>query len=216
MMLLRLPGVYPPQEDSWLLAEALGRQRLGPESRVLDVCCGTGVLGIHAKAAGAGDVTAVDVSRRALACTWINARLHRSPVRVVRGDLLHPVRHRRFELVVSNPPYVPARDDVLPAAGNARAWDAGKDGRALLDRICRQAPEVLAVGGTLLLAQSVLSGVEKTQNMLEEQGLSVDVVARCEIPFGPVLASRRALLESRGLIDAGQNREEIVVIRADK
>ncbi|MBT2269666.1 HemK2/MTQ2 family protein methyltransferase [Rhodococcus erythropolis] len=213
-MLLRLPGVYPPQEDTWLLADVLAAESLGPGSRVLDICTGTGALSLRAAAAGAGYVTAVDISRRAVATTRFNAFLQRHSGRVVHGDLIAPVQGQRFDVVVSNPPYVPAYDDVLPVRGIERAWDAGVDGRLLLDRICRQAPTVLAESGVLLIAQSVLSGVEKTQSMLEEHGLSVDIVARAEIPFGRVLSSRAALFESRGLISPGQRSEEIVVFRA--
>jgi release factor glutamine methyltransferase len=52
-----------------------------------------------------------------------------------------------------------------------------------------------------------------SQVMLEEQGLRVDVIARREIPFGPVLTARRRMLASRGIITADQRSEEIVVIR---
>ncbi len=62
-MLLRLPGVYRPQHDTQLLADVLAAEHLGPESRVLDLCAGgTGALSMRAAAAGAGRVTAVDVS----------------------------------------------------------------------------------------------------------------------------------------------------------
>ncbi|TSD47460.1 methyltransferase [Rhodococcus sp. KBS0724] len=213
-MLVRLPGVYPPQEDTWLLAGALARENLGPHSHVLDICTGTGALSMCAAAAGAGNVTAVDISRRALATTWINARLGRHSVRMMRGNLTEPVGGQFFDVIVSNPPYVPALDDVLPTRGVERAWDAGVDGRMLLDRICAQAPSMLAQSGVLLIAQSVLSGVEKTQTMLEERGLGVEIADRAEIPFGRILSARAALFEARGLIDSGQRTEEIVVIRA--
>ena len=49
--------------------------------------------------------------------------------------------------------------------------------------------------------------------MLEEQGLQVDVVARREIPFGPVLTARRHMLAARGIFAAEQCIEENVVIR---
>ncbi|MFC9553954.1 HemK2/MTQ2 family protein methyltransferase [Rhodococcus sp. NPDC056960] len=212
-MLLRIPGVYPPQDDTWLLAAALAEQPWNIHGRVLDLCTGTGALAVRAAALGAGDVTAIDISRRAVLTSRLNARMHRRPIRVLQGDLTAPVTGERFDLVVSNPPYVPAQRDRIPATGRARAWDAGTDGRALLDRICRQVPDVLVPTGTLLLAQSVLSGVEKTHVMLEEQGLQVDVVARRTIPFGPVLTARRRMLASRGVIDADQSSEEIVVIR---
>ncbi|MDF3311597.1 methyltransferase, partial [Rhodococcus sp. T2V] len=83
---MRLPGVYPAQHDSWVVVEALKREALGPDSRVLDLCAGSGVVSVCAAERGAR-VTAVDVSRRAVATTWINTRPHRRSVRVVRGDL---------------------------------------------------------------------------------------------------------------------------------
>ncbi|MFC9362729.1 HemK2/MTQ2 family protein methyltransferase [Rhodococcus sp. NPDC057014] len=212
-MLLRTPGVYPPQDDTWLLAGALAQHTLSPLTRVLDICTGTGALALRAAAQGAGSVTAIDISRRAVLTARINARIHERMIRVLQGSLTTPVRAEYFDLVISNPPYVPAQDDRLPDTGVAQAWDAGTDGRALLDRICAQVPDVLAPGGTLLLAQSGLSGVDKTQVMLEEQGLAVDVVARREIPFGPVLTARRRMLAARGIITADQRTEEIVVIR---
>ncbi|WP_133986938.1 HemK2/MTQ2 family protein methyltransferase [Rhodococcus opacus] len=215
-MLVRLPGVYPAQHDSWALVEALKQEALGPDSRVLDLCAGTGIVSVRAAEAGAGQVTAVDLSRRAWATTWMNTRLHGRSVRVVRGDLTEPVRGERFNLVVSNPPYVPAENDRVPVSGIARCWDAGKDGRALLDRICLQVPDVLAADGVLLLVQSSFSGIEKSQTMLEEQGLRVNIVSRIDIPFGPVLAARRDMLVQRGVIDVGQHCEELVVLRAVK
>ncbi|MFD4368485.1 HemK2/MTQ2 family protein methyltransferase [Rhodococcus sp. NPDC058521] len=211
----RLPGVYPPQEDTWLLADALRREDIAANTRVLDLCTGTGALAVSAAAAG-GRVTAVDVSPRATTNARINARIGGHRVRVLRGDLVDPVRGRCFDIIVSNPPYVPADDDVLPTGGIARAWDAGKNGRALLDRVCEHAPELLAPTGVLLLVQSALTGVEKTQSMLEEKGLAVAVAARAEVDFGAVMRSRSALLKARGLIGAGQHTEELVVVRARK
>lgn len=214
MRVLRLPGVYPPQRDTWLLAEVLSQELLTPTTRVLDICAGTGAVGLTACRAGALQVTAVDVSRRALVNAWINSRLHRQALRLRRGDLIEPVRTELFDVIVSNPPYVPASSDRLPTGGAARAWDAGRDGRAVLDRICVQAPEVLAAGGSLFIVQSALSGVEKTIAMLEEQGLRAEVVRRIEHPFGPVLFGRRAMLVARGVIRPDQCAEEIVVIKA--
>ena len=75
-------------------------------------------------------------------------------------------RGERFDAIVSNPPYVPAPTDELPARGPARAWDAGRDGRALLDRICAQAPDHLRPGGVLLVVHSSLLGYERTAELL--------------------------------------------------
>lgn len=121
-----------------------------------------------------------------------------------------------FDLVISNPPYVPALADDLPTAGIERAWDAGKDGRALIDRIAATVHEVLVPGGTLLLLQSVLCGVDKTEAILEEHGMAVEISARKYVPFGPVMRERRTMLEARGLITTGQEIEQLVIIRATK
>lgn len=215
-MIVRLPGVYPPQQDTSLLNDALLAQKLTPRTRVLDLCAGTGALSVAAAKAGAGHVVAVDIARRACLNARLNAVVAGKRIDVRRGDLTAAVQGELFDVVVSNPPYVPAWGDELPTSGIERAWDAGKDGRALLDRIALSCAEVLAPGGTLLLLQSALCGVQKTEAMLEECGLTVTVVARSLVPFGPVMRSRRAVLEQRGLIVAGQATEELVVFRATK
>src|SRR5436189_72295 len=79
---------------------------LPPGARVLDVCTGSGVLAITAARRGA-HATAVDISRRAVLCAALNARLNGVSVRAVRGDLLAAVGDERFDAIVSNPPYLP-------------------------------------------------------------------------------------------------------------
>jgi len=216
MLVLRPPGVYPPQHDTWLLAEVLRRDRAAAGRRVLDLCTGTGALAVVAARAGAASITVVDVNRRALAAAWMNVALQGRRVIAHHGDLVDPVSDQSFDLIVSNPPYVPAENEHLPTRGPARAWDAGIDGRALLDRICAEAPKVLAPGGTLLIVHSGLSGSQETVQQLAGDGLVVTVAARATVPFGPVMRARAGLLQARGLIAPGERTEELVVIRAIK
>ena len=135
--IVTLPGVFAPISDSWMLADALRRETLPPGARVLDVCTGSGMLAVTAALRGAS-ATAVDVSRRAVLTARLNARLNGVRVRGVRGDLLDAVRDERFDCIVSNPPYVPSPRDA--GRGTSRAWEAGRDGRVVLDRICDAAP----------------------------------------------------------------------------
>jgi release factor glutamine methyltransferase len=211
--LLTPPGVFRPISDTWLLADALDREPLPPGARILDLCSGSGALAIRAALKGPREVTAVDVSRRAVLTIRANARLNRVTVRAVRGDLLAAVAGERFDAIVSNPPYVPAPHDELPASGLARAWDAGRDGRALLDRICADAPAHLRPGGRILLVHSSLLGIEPTLERLRDHGLAADVVARERGPLGPLMEGRRAHLEAAGLLAPGAREEDVVVVR---
>jgi release factor glutamine methyltransferase len=211
MRLFTVPGVFRPRSDSLLLAR-LVTASAGPGRRVLDPFTGSGVLAIAAALAGA-ETTAVDVSRRAVACAALNARLNGARIRVRRGDMFAPVQGERFELIVANPPYLPAIAERQPR-GAARAWDAGMDGRRQLDRFCRSAVEHLAPGGSLLLVHSSVCDPQATIAILDARGMDVEVVERQRGPLGPLLAARAPLLERRGLLEPGQRQEEIIVFSA--
>ncbi|MFD5796106.1 HemK2/MTQ2 family protein methyltransferase [Streptomyces diastatochromogenes] len=206
------PGVYQPQIDTGLLGRALRRERITSRTEVLDLGTGSGALAVEAARLGAR-VTAVDISWRALAAAWCNALLNGQVVRVRHGDLTSAVPGRRFDLVVTNPPYVPA-PGAGPPQGPARAWDAGPDGRLLIDRICAVAPAVLCPAGSLLMVHSHLSGIEETLARLRAAGLRAEIVDRTRLPFGRVLRSRLGWLRERGLV-ADRMSEELVVIRAE-
>ncbi|MFI1019094.1 HemK2/MTQ2 family protein methyltransferase [Streptomyces sp. NPDC020965] len=207
--------VYAPQHDTLLLARALEREHLPPGAAVLDVGTGSGALALAAARRGAR-VTAVDMTHRAVLATRLNARLARLPVEVLRGDLFAPVGGRRFDLIVSNPPYVPGPGTTPRRHHASVAWDAGVDGRLLLNRICHSAHTSLRPGGVLLIVHSTLCGTGPTLAALERSGLRAQVIDRRQVPFGPVLRSRQAWLRDRELIDARAENEELVIIRAER
>jgi release factor glutamine methyltransferase len=212
---MRPPGVYRPQGDTWLLAEALRSVTVPSGARILEIGTGTGALAVDAALRESAQVTAIDVSRRAVLAARLNARLNGARIRVLHGDLFAPVEGELFDVILANPPYVPGNGRP-PSSGPARAWEGGPEGRAILDQICRQAPAMLAPGATMLLVQSALSGVRPTLDALRSAGLETVVAARQREPFGPVMQSRVGWLEAQGLIRRGQRDEELVVIRAER
>jgi release factor glutamine methyltransferase len=210
MRIARLPGVFVPRSDTWLLAEHVRRR---PEVRgsVLDVCTGSGAIAIAAAAAAATTVTAVDVSWRALVAVRINARLNGVRVRARRGRLFAAVPGERFDLIAANPPYLPASGG-LPSRGARRHTDAGPDGRLVLDELIDAAPAHLRPGGTLILTHSSVNGEAATVERMRRAGLSPAVLERRRGPLGPLLSARWAEMEARGLIAPGQREEDVLIV----
>lgn len=213
--------VYQPQDDSRLLVDAMRESGLIPGRRVLDICTGSGFIAIAAAGMQCASVTAFDICPRAVSSSRGNAVVAGVNVDVRQGSWVQALDCDPFDVVVCNPPYVPTPpigdvDAATPVAGPSWAWDAGVDGRWVLDPLCDAAPLLLRRSGSLLLVQSALAGVEASLRRLRTAGLSSDVVASQTIPFGPVLTARARWLERTGRIEHGCRREELVVIRADK
>ncbi|MCT2591966.1 methyltransferase [Streptomyces sp. N2-109] len=211
--MLRMPGVYAPRHDTHLLMRAVGQEDISPGTRVLELGTGSGALAVHAAQLGAR-VTAVDISHRAVLCARMNAAFHRRRVTVRYRDL-STLDAGDYDIVISNPPYVPAPAALPPLRGRARAWDGGRDGRAVVDRVCATAASVLRPGGKLLMIHSKMCGVHATIDVLARVGLEAEVIDRELVPLGPVLRSRLPWLRDQGLMDdEHQDKEELVVIRA--
>jgi release factor glutamine methyltransferase len=212
MRIVTLPGVFSPISDTWLLARALRAEIDGARPSVLDVCTGSGALALTAARCGAG-VTAVDVSRRAVLTARLNARLNGVRLRALRSDLFRALGDARFDVIVSNPPYVPAPTDDLPTRGRARAWDAGLDGRVFIDRLIDEAPAHLRPGGVLLMVHSDICGIDTTLSRMREVGLEPSVAARERGPLGPLMRTRVGHLQARGLLGPGEHIDDVAVLR---
>ena len=197
-----------------MLAACLRREPLRTGRTVLDLCSGSGVLAIAAALQGAS-VTAVDVARRAGLAIELNALLNGVGIEVRVGDLFAAVPGRRFDVIVTNPPYVPSSTDELPSSGPARAWEAGPSGRAFIDRICAQAVDHLNPHGVLLMVHSTVCGEDQTVNALTEHGLTTEVMWRHRGHLGPRLRDRADWLREDGRLPS-DDADEVVVFRAER
>ena len=111
------PDVLIPRDDTCALAEIAIRQALflDPNPRILDLCTGSGCIGIAlASRVKDAKVTLADVSREALAVAKKNVQLHHMTGRVscVQADAMDmpPAFLGQFDMIVSNPPYIDAKD----------------------------------------------------------------------------------------------------------
>jgi release factor glutamine methyltransferase len=207
------PGVFQPRSDAWMLIDAVRSATLQPRAATLDLCSGSGAVAVAAALRGVRSATAVDLHRRSAWTARMNARLNGVRVRALHGDLFEPVAGRRFDLVTANPPYVPAPPGIAPERGD-HAWNAGRDGRAVIDRIIEQLPAHLTPGGCALLVQSSVTGTRETLDRLSEAGLEPTIVQRRRGPLGPILAGRIDYLISEGLLRGPRLEEELLVIGA--
>jgi methylase of polypeptide subunit release factors len=125
---------------STTLANAVIRDRVGT---ALDLGTGCGVQALHLST-HADRVTATDVSDRALRFASTAARLAGLEWDLRLGDMIEPLKNRRFDLVVSNPPFV-----VGPGTMTHTYRDSGRPGDAISAELAAASPRILNPGGTL-------------------------------------------------------------------
>jgi release factor glutamine methyltransferase len=215
---LATDGVYAPQQDSHLLIDVMEESGEVTGRRVVDLCTGSGVGAIGAAEQGAASVTALDICPRAVRCARANSLAAGVAVDVHFGSWARAVEFGPFDVVLCNPPYVPHHPDAGTEdfAGPHWAWNAGHDGRLVLDPLCRSVPQLLCDGGSMLVVQSEFAGIGRSLEVLRGVGMDADVVAEQWIPFGPVLSARARWLERVSRLEPGRRVEKIVVIRAEK
>ena len=174
MLKTSLAALIPRADTERLCEAALGVLR--PGMRALDLCTGTGALAIALKKLCPGAlVCASDLSKDALALAQSNAEALKADIRFYEGDLFSPLQGERFDLIVSNPPYIPQKD--LPALQAEvlfepmMALDGGKDGLSFYRRIAKEAPAHLNPGGYLMLEIGSDQG-QSVPQLLAETGFT--------------------------------------------
>lgn len=166
------PDVLVPRPETELLVEwALEVLAGRPDPAVLDLGTGSGAIAIAiAHERPDAKVTAVDISEPALAVARGNAgRLALANLQFVAGNWFEPVATARFDVIVSNPPYVAAGDPALAALAHEPrvALVAGDDGLRALEAICAGAGSRLASGGCLLVEHGATQGAQIRARMAQ-------------------------------------------------
>lgn len=167
------PGVLIPRPETEHLVEA-ALQRAPQNARVLDIGVGSGCIAITLKLERPDlQVAAVDVSAEALQIARANTAELKAEVEFIESDLFSALDGRQFELIVSNPPYIPETDAHL-SQGDLRfepqnALASGLDGLDAIRLIVDQAKRHLAPGGWLLFEHGYDQG-EAVQVLLKTAG----------------------------------------------
>lgn len=147
--------LVPRPETEILVDLALHRIPRDSALRVLDMGTGSGAIALAiAKERPNCDVVATDISAAALAVAKENARQHSLPnIEFLQGDWLEPVTGQLFDIIATNPPYVPSGDKALERLRHEplSALASGADGLDAIRKIAVDALSAIKSGGPLLI-----------------------------------------------------------------
>ncbi len=149
--------LIPRPETEHLVEKVIELAAAYQRPRIIDIGTGSGAIPIAlAHKLPDAQITASDISERALALANENTNRNRSAVRFLQGDLLAPAAGEQFDIIVSNPPYVPVHDrDSLSVEVRdyepALALFADEDGLSIYRRLIPQAFDALVPGGLIAL-----------------------------------------------------------------
>ena len=172
------PAVLIPRPDTEVLVNvALEKAAPRVAPRIVDLGSGSGIVAVTlAHLCRSAQLTAVDISASALEVARDNARRHGVSVDFLLGDWFAPLGAARFDLIVSNPPYVRAgdahlQDNGLPFEPPGALSDGviGGDGLACIRAIVRGAPNHLQPGGWLLIEHGYDQAAQ-VRALLHDQG----------------------------------------------
>lgn len=184
------PHVLIPRQDTETLVEEAAKTiqntparkltfmeklRGSKEWDVLDLCCGSGAIGISlAKICSNIKVTASDISPEAIAVAAENAASLRAKIKFVEGDMFKPFNGKKFDMIVTNPPYIrTAMISILQEEVKNHeplaALDGGRDGLNFYRIIVKEAAEHLKPEGFLMMEIGHDQG-EDLRKMLKDDG----------------------------------------------
>ncbi|HNS04424.1 MAG TPA: peptide chain release factor N(5)-glutamine methyltransferase [Candidatus Saccharicenans sp.] len=153
-------SVLIPRPETELVVEKILTLPLSPEPLILDIGTGSGNIAVSlAKELPSARIMATDISKRALRLAAVNARLNQvDNVRFILSNLFKAFEQSqmRFDLIVSNPPYV-AHDDWQKLDRSVRDFEpkkallAGQDGLGFIRRLVRKAGQYLQPAGFLVM-----------------------------------------------------------------
>lgn len=176
------PGVLIPRQETETLIE-VGATRLADGGSVLDLGTGSGCLAVTlALEAPRCIVTAVDISEEALAIARSNATRLRASVKFVFSDMFAGLGADRFDLIVSNPPYVALGEELPREVGEfepKEALFAGATGLEFYERLASEAPSHLNSGGRLVMEVGYAQASAVAQLFVESGWRLIEV--RCDL-----------------------------------
>lgn len=171
--------VYEPAEDTFLLIDNLA---VNEDMDVLEIGGGCGLVSIHASLK-AKSVDVCDINPYAIKCIEHNIKLNNNKnIHIIKSDLFENI-DKVYDLILFNTPYLPVETEEHNDDEYSKAWDGGVDGREVIDRFLKEAPEYLKEDGTIQLVQSSFSDNQKTLDILNNNGFKAEITESIHMFF---------------------------------
>jgi len=171
-------NVLAPRVETEILAEMVLKEINKGTKRVLDLCCGSGCIGLTLSIKTLNKVEFVlsDISEKALYVARKNRKLlNQNAVRIVKSDLFSGLKKdKKFDIIVCNPPYIKSKDIETLSKGVKNfdphiALDGGKSGLEFYEKIAQNVTNFLTEKGKIFL-EIGFDEKEDVQNIFNKNG----------------------------------------------
>ena len=159
--------IYEPREDSLLLEKEIKKYAKGKD--VLDIGTGNGIQAIAAKKVGAKSILASDINQEAV------EQASKLGINCIKSDLFSDIKGK-FDLIVFNPPYLPA--DKREDKESALTTSGGKRGDEITLRFLKQSVKHLNEKGKILLLVSSLTPLDRIIPLIKKLSFKYKVIAK--------------------------------------
>ncbi len=174
--------VLIPRQDTETLVEAVIKKIKDKKVKVLDIGTGSGCVGISiARLCPNADVTLLDYSDAVLDVAEENAKLNGVDVKLMRCDILEEIPEGKFDVIVSNPPYIEtdtifSLDNIVSRYEPTEALDGGFDGLMFYQRIAELAPQIMEDNSFIAFEIGYNQGEAVTEILDEAEFSSIKVI----------------------------------------
>lgn len=168
--------VLIPRMDTEILVEQALKD-IKKDSKVLDLCTGSGCIAIAVSKEANANVTAVDISEDALALAKENAELNKAEIEFIQSDMFNGLMDRKFDVIISNPPYIKASeidglDKEVKDFEPKLALDGGESGLDYYKIIANECKKYLTENGKLFMEVGVTQA-EEVKALFENENVEI-------------------------------------------
>ena len=175
-------NVLIPRPDTEVLVEEVVKlARTVNASSILDLCTGSGAIGIALSKETNAEIVATDISKKALEIAEKNSKLNKAEVKFIQGNLFENIpKENKFDIIVSNPPYIETKTiETLSEEVKKEpklALDGGIDGLYFYREIAKQAISFLKINGYLALEIGYNQKTLVTKILLENNFMEISTI----------------------------------------